>query len=95
MIIYLLTFYLFGHIEKNIGITYANHSATSKAILTKMQKCTCKLNVYIFYFCFALVMIHGDRCDRKTPKTIILFKLNPLFRSLNLVTPLLLEKILV
>ena len=68
MIIYLLTFYLFDDIEKNIGITHANHSAMSKAILTKMQKCTCKLNVHIFYFCFALVIIHGDRCDRKTQK---------------------------
>ena len=65
MIIYLLTFYLFDDIEKkNIGITHANHSAMSKAILTKMQKCTRKLNVHIFYFCFALVIIHGDRCDR-------------------------------
>ena len=36
MIIYLLTFYLFDDIEKNIVITYANPSATSKAILTKM-----------------------------------------------------------
>ena len=70
MIIYLLTFYLFDDIEKNIGITHANHSATSEAILTKMQKCTCKLNVYIFYFCFAIGIIHGDRCDRKTPKQL-------------------------
>ena len=38
MIIYLLTFYLFDDIEKNIEITHANHSATSKAILTKMTK---------------------------------------------------------
>ena len=38
MITYLLTFYLFDHIEKkNIGITHANHSATTKAILTKMH----------------------------------------------------------
>ena len=36
MLIYLLTFYLFDDIEKNIKITHANHSATSKAILTKM-----------------------------------------------------------
>ena len=26
------------------------------------------------YLPFALGIIHGDRCDRKTPKTIILFK---------------------
>ena len=81
--------------KKNIGITHANHSATSKAILTKKQKCTCKLNVHIFFFCFALVIIHCDRCDRKTFKTIILFKQNPLFWSLNLVIPLLFEEMLV
>ena len=46
MIIYLLTFYLFDDIEKNIGITHVNHSATPKAILTKMHDCTCNLNVY-------------------------------------------------
>ena len=75
MIIYLLTFYLFDDIEKkSIGITYANHSATPKTILTKVHDCTCNLNVYIFYLRFALGIIHGDRCDRKTPKTIILFK---------------------
>ena len=65
---------MFDDIEKIIGITHANHSATSKAILTKMEKYTCKLNVHIFYFCFALVIIQSDRCDRKTLKTIILFK---------------------
>ena len=57
--------------RKNIRITHANHSATSKAIFTKMQKCTRKLNAYIFYSCFALGIIHGDHCDKKTPKTII------------------------
>ena len=67
--------------EKNIGITHANHSATSKAILTKMQKCTCKLNVYIFYFCFKLGIIHGDRCDRKTPKTFFFIKVSVLLNS--------------
>ena len=36
MLIYLLTFYLFDNIEKNIKITHsAKHSPTSKAILTK------------------------------------------------------------
>ena len=74
MIIYLLTFYLFDDIEQNIGITHVNHSATPKAILTKVHDCTCILNVYFFYLSFALGIIHGDRCDRKTPKTIILFK---------------------
>ena len=39
------------------------------------QKCSCNLNVYIFYLRFALGIEHGDGCDRKTPKTIIvLFK---------------------
>ena len=37
MIFYLLTFYLFDDIEKNIGITHVNHSATPKAILTKVH----------------------------------------------------------
>ena len=27
-----------------------------------------------FIFCFVLGIIHDDRCDRKTPKTIYLFK---------------------
>ena len=62
------------HKKKNIGIIYVNHSATLKAILTKVRDCMCNLNVYIFYLRFALGIIHGDRCDRKTPKTIILFK---------------------
>ena len=74
MVIYLLTFYLFDDIEKKIGITHVNHSATPKAILIKVQDCTCNLNVYIFYLRFALGIIDGDRCDRKTPKTNILFK---------------------
>ena len=43
------------------------------------QKCTCNLNVYIFYLCLAPDIIHGDRYDRKTPKAIILFKLKPFF----------------
>ena len=38
------------------------------------QKCSCNLNVYIFYLHYALGIIHGDRYDRKTPKTIDLFK---------------------
>ena len=32
------------------------------------QKRSCNLNVYIFYLRFALGIIHGDSCDRKTPK---------------------------
>ena len=63
LIIYLLTFYLFHDIEKNIGITHVNHSATPKAILTKVHDCMCNLNVYIFFWRFALGIIHGGRCD--------------------------------
>ena len=65
--------------RKNIGITHANHSATSKAIFTKMQKCTRKLNAYMFYSCFALSIIHGDHCDRKTPKNNYLIQVKPPF----------------
>ena len=43
------------------------------------QTCTCNLNVYIFYLSFALGIIHGDRCDRKTPITIISFKKKNIF----------------
>ena len=78
MIIYLLTFCLFDDIEKkNIGITHVNHSATPKSILTKVHDCMCNLKFYIFYLLFALSIIYGDRCDRKTPKTIILLKQTP------------------
>ena len=70
MMIYLLTFYLFDDIEE----THVNHSATPNVILTTVHDCTCYLNVYIFYLRFALGIIHGDRCDQKTPKTITLFK---------------------
>ena len=59
------------------------------------QKCSCNLNDYIFYLRFALGIIHGDRCDRKTPKTIVLFKWNSIFRVLKLVMLLFLEKMLV
>ena len=57
--------------KKKPGITHAIHSVTSKTILTKMQKCMRNLNVYIFDLRFTLGIIHGDRCDRKTPKTMI------------------------
>ena len=71
MIIYLLTFYMYDSIEKKTKITHANHLATSKAILTKMHVQPERL---IFYLRVALCIIHKDRCDRKTPKPIILFK---------------------
>ena len=80
MIIYLLTFYLFDDIEKNIGITHVNHSATPKAILTKVHDCTCNLNVNIFYLRFALGISHSDRCDRKkTPKQLFNSSKHPFF----------------
>ena len=79
MTIYLLTFYLYDDIEKNIRITHVNHSATQKAILTKMHDCTCNLNVHIFYLCFALGIIHGDRCDRQNTKNNYFIQVNPLF----------------
>ena len=79
----------------NIGITHVNHSATPKAILTKVHDCTCNLNVYIFYLRFALGIIHGDRCDRKTPKNNYFIQVNPLFRPLKSITLLLFEEMLV
>ena len=60
--------------KMNIGIIHVNHSATPNAILTKVHDCPCNLNVYSFYLRLALGIIHGDRRDRKTPKTIVLFK---------------------
>ena len=54
--------------KKNIGITHANHSATSKAIWTEMHVQSERL---YFYLRIALGIIHGDGCDRKTPKTIL------------------------
>ena len=50
MIIYLLTVYLFDDIEKNIGITQANHYGTSNAILTKMHMQPERL-YFLFVFC--------------------------------------------
>ena len=92
MIIYFLTFYLFDVIE---NISESLMQITLLRQKQFWQKWTCNLNVYIFCLRFALGIIHGDGCDRKTPKTIILFKWNPLFWSLNLVTPLLFEEMLV
>ena len=50
MMIYLLTFYLFEDIEKNIGITHANHSATSNGIWTKVHVQPERLYI-LFAFC--------------------------------------------
>ena len=63
-----------------------------KHILTKMHVQAERL---YFYLHFALDIIPGDRCDRKTPKTTILFKLNLIFWSLNLVKMLLFEEMLI
>ena len=82
MIIYLLTFYLFDEIEK---ISKSPMQIILQSQRQFWQKCWSNLNVYIFYLRFALEIIH-DRCDRKMPKTIALFKSNPLFWSLKLVT---------
>ena len=76
MIIYLLRFYLFDDIEK------ISKSLMRIIVLRQRQfwqKCSCNLNVYIFYLRFALGIIHGDRCDRKTPKRIVLFQVQPPF----------------
>ena len=56
-----------------------NHSCKSFCFVksTFWQKCTCKLNVYIFYLHFALDIILGDRCDRKTPKTNYFIQVKP------------------
>ena len=65
MIIYLLTFDLFDAIEK------ISQSLMQIILLRHRQfrqKCTCKLNVYIFYLRSALDIIHDDRCDKKKTK---------------------------
>ena len=72
MIIYLFTFYLFVDIKNILRITHAKHSAASKAILLTLTKM--HLQPERLYLRFVLGIIHGDRCDRKTQKIIILFK---------------------
>ena len=52
--------------SKKIGITHANRSASYKVHIDK--NALAKLNVYIFYFDFAIDIILCDRCDRKTPQ---------------------------
>ena len=95
MIINLLTFYLFDDIGKNIGITHVNHSATPRAILTKVHDCTCNLNVYVFYLRIAIGIIHSNRYDRKHQKQLFYSSEPPFFQSLKSVTLLLFEEILV
>ena len=80
MIIYLLTFYLLNDIEK-----YQNHSYQSF--------CYVKGNLYVYIVLrFALGIAYGDRCDRKLQ---LFYSRTILFWSLNLVTPLLFEELLV
>ena len=74
MIIYLLTFYLFVDIKNILRITHAKHSATPKSILLTLTKMHVQPERLYVYLRFVLGIIHSDRCDRKTPKTIILFK---------------------
>ena len=74
MIIYLLTFYLFVDIKNIFRITHAKHSDASKAILLTLTKMHVQPERLYFLFAFFLGIIHGDRCDRKTPRIIILFK---------------------
>ena len=52
MIIYLFTFYLFDDIEKNIGITHANHSETSKGNFDKNAKMHVQAECLNFLFLF-------------------------------------------
>ena len=60
--------------KKNIGITHVNHSATQKGNFDKSAQLYVQSGSLYFPFAFALGIIHGYRCDRKTLKTIILFK---------------------
>ena len=91
MKIHLLTFYLFDEIEKI-------SKSLMRIILQRQrqfrQKCSRNLNVYISYLRFALGIIYVYRCERKTPKTIVLFKENH-FLMLKLVTLLPFEEMLV
>ena len=52
MIIYLLKFYLFDDIEKNIEITHANHSATSKGNFDENDKMHVQPECLYFLFLF-------------------------------------------
>ena len=69
--IYLLTFSLFDDIEKQSESLVRIVLLREKHILTKMHV---QAELLYFYLHVALNIILGDRCDRKTPKTTILFK---------------------
>ena len=80
MIIYLLTFYLFDDIDKKFRITYANHSATSNGILTKMHMQPERL---YFQLRFALGINHGDRATAKHQKNNYYIHVKPLFSAVE------------
>ena len=67
----LIDIYLFDDIEK---ISKSLMRISLQRQMQFWQKCSWNMNVYIFYLRFALGIIHDDRCDRKTPTTIVLFK---------------------
>ena len=92
MIIYLLTFYLFDEIEKNIKITHALYSATSKAILTKLLVQPERL-YFLCVLCQELSIVIV--LTEKNTKIIVLFKSSPCFGSLKLVTLIHFEEMLV
>ena len=88
---YLSTFYPFDDIEKN-----RNHSWESFCFVkADFDKNSCATYVFIFVFAFYRHYTN-DGCDRKSPKTIIIFKLKKLlFLRINAGTPLPFEEMLV
>ena len=67
MVIYLLTFYLFDDFEKISESLTRIIPLRQRQFWQKMQP-----ERLYFLFAFALSIIDVDRCDGKTPKTIIL-----------------------
>ena len=76
MIIYWLTFYLFDEIEKDIEITHANYSATSKAILSKMLVLP---ECLYFLFAFCARNYPWWSLWQKNTKNNCFIQVNPLF----------------
>ena len=79
MIIYLLTFYLFDDIEKNIGITHVNHSATPKAILKKSAWLHVQSERLYFLFAFCARHYPWWSLWQKNTKNNYFIQVNPLF----------------
>ena len=79
MIIYLLTFYLFDDIAKNIVITHPNHSATPKCNFEKMRKM--HVQPERLYFLFAFWDRHYPWWSlwQKNTKNNYSIQVNPLF----------------